>query len=289
VPARIELESRITMQQTEAEKIGFIGGGNMAAALIGGLIQDGVAPQRILVTDPNAARQQYLASHYGVHTGSDNLAVARQADLLVLAVKPQVLNEVAQTLAPALAERDVPVISIAAGVRTGALQQWLGSGVPLIRAMPNTPAMVQTGATALFAAGSVGAGQRDAAERVMRAVGLTLWIEDEDLMDAVTAVSGSGPAYFFLFMEAMMETAEQLGLPTATAQLLTLQTALGAARMAMESDEGPASLRQRVTSPGGTTEQAIRQFEQGGLRNLIRLALTAARDRSQELSNPKAG
>jgi pyrroline-5-carboxylate reductase len=169
-------------------------------------------------------------------------------------------------------------------VRTSELAEWLGGTVPLIRTMPNTPAMIQCGATVLFAGPGVSPAQRDQAEHVLRAVGLTRWVEQEALLDAVTALSGSGPAYYFLFMEAMEAAAVKLGLPADTAHLLTLQTALGAARMAMESSDTPELLRQKVTSPGGTTEQAIQTFEDGGLRSLVEQALTAARDRSEELS-----
>jgi pyrroline-5-carboxylate reductase len=264
-------------------QIAFIGAGNMAAALIGGLIADGTPADRITASDPSAERLTALAGS-GIRTSQDNNAAASKADVLVLAVKPQLLREVCAGLADTVRAKKPLVISIAAGVRTDELADWLGGEVPLVRTMPNTPAMIQCGATVLFAGPGVSPAQRDEAEHVMRAVGLTRWVEDEGLLDAVTALSGSGPAYYFLFMEAMEAAAMKLGLPADTAHLLTLQTALGAARMAMESSDDPATLRQKVTSPGGTTEQAIRTFEERGLRELVEKALTAARDRSEELS-----
>jgi len=265
------------------QKIAFIGAGNMAAALIGGLIADGTPPGDILASDPSAERLTALAGS-GIRTLDSNTAAAGQADVLVLAVKPQLLKAVCTGLADTVQQHRPLVISIAAGVRTSELADWLGGDVALIRTMPNTPAMIQCGATVLFAGPGVSAEQRDAAEHVLRAVGLTRWVNDENLLDAATALSGSGPAYYFLFMEAMEAAAVELGLPADTAHLLTLQTALGAARMAMESSDSPAILRQKVTSPGGTTEQALKTFEDGGLRDLVERALTAARDRSKELS-----
>lgn len=264
--------------------IAFIGAGNMAAALISGLIADGTSPEQLLACDPDETRLRQLADTAGIRTQQDNEAAVREADVVVLAVKPQVLQQVARGISAAVRERRPLVISIAAGVRSDTLARWLGGDIPLVRSMPNTPAMVQAGATALYATPGVSEMQREQAESVLRAVGLVQWIEDEALMDAVTALSGSGPAYFFLFMEAMERAGEKLGLPAETARLLTLQTALGAARMAIEAGEDPAELRRRVTSPGGTTEQAIASFENDDLAGLVERALTAARDRSIELS-----
>lgn len=264
--------------------ITFIGAGNMAAALIGGLIADGTDPHQIIATDPDQERRQSLADTAGIQTLADNREAAGKSDIVVLAVKPQVLEQVARDLADTVQERRPLVISIAAGVRSDTLQRWLGGNTALVRSMPNTPAMLQTGATALFATPDVSEQQHDQAESVMRAVGLAQWVTDESQMDAVTALSGSGPAYFFLVIEAMEAAGVQLGLPAETARLLTLQTALGAARMAIESTDEPAALRKKVTSPGGTTEQAIQQFEQDGLHDIFARALKAARDRSVELS-----
>ncbi len=264
--------------------IAFIGSGNMAAALIGGLITDGIPAECIIASDPDPARRKALAASAGIHTLEDNAEAVARAEVVVLAVKPQALREVARDLAEAIQQYRPLVISIAAGIRSDTLQRWLGGGVSLVRSMPNTPAMLQAGATALFAIPEVTGTQREQAESVMRAVGLVLWVDDESLMDAVTALSGSGPAYFFLLMEAMEHAGKHLGLPANTARLLTLQTALGAARMAIESSEDPAGLRHHVTSPGGTTEQAIKRFGEEDLEGAVLRALTAARDRSIELS-----
>lgn len=273
----------------QSTRIAFIGSGNMASALIGGLIADGTAPSDLIASDPDANRRAGLAASAGIRTLDDNLNAAREADVLVLAVKPQVLKRVVNELRPALDRQHPLVISIVAGIRCTAIKAWCGTTLPLIRAMPNTPAMIQVGASVLYAAAEVSAAQRDSAERILRAVGLVRWVDDEDLMDTVTALSGSGPAYFFLVMEAMEAAATELGLAEDTARLLTLQTALGAARMAIESSEHPAALRAKVTSPGGTTERALQSFEQDGIREVFKRALTAARDRSIELSELLGG
>ncbi|HHH40339.1 MAG TPA: pyrroline-5-carboxylate reductase [Sedimenticola sp.] len=264
--------------------IAFIGGGNMAASLIGGLVADGHDPRRLLVSEPDAEKLSGLAARFGIHACADNREAVTRADVLVLAVKPQVLEQVARELAEPVQRYRPLIISIAAGIREAHLQGWLGGGLPLVRTMPNTPAMIQTGATALHAGPGVSEEQRNLAESILRAVGITCWVEAEAQMDAATALSGSGPAYFFLVMEAMEQAGRELGLPAETARLLTLQTALGAARMAIESSDGPALLRERVTSPGGTTERALQILEQGGIRPLFQKALTGARDRSVELS-----
>lgn len=264
--------------------IAFIGGGNMARSLIGGLLADGVLAERIWVTDPNESALQSLQSHFGVHTSADNQFAAQQAEVVVLAIKPQVSKDVAQALASSVAQRPVLVISVAAGIRERDLRSWLGTQAAIVRTMPNTPALVGSGATALFANPNVSADQKSLAESIMRAVGMTLWVDDESLMDAVTALSGSGPAYFFLVMEAMERAGTALGLPQQTARLLTLQTAFGAAKMALESTEDVAALRQRVTSPGGTTEQAINVLQERGLIAAFDQALRAAHHRSVELA-----
>jgi pyrroline-5-carboxylate reductase len=264
--------------------IGFIGGGNMARSLIGGLLADGMAPQRLWVAEPDAERRAALAAQFGVHITADNSELVAAVDALVLAVKPQQMKAVCQEVAPAVQHSRPLVISIAAGIRLEALQRWLGGEPALVRTMPNTPALVQSGATALYATPQVSKVQRELAEGIMRAVGLTLWLADEAQMDAVTALSGSGPAYFFLVMEAMQQAGVQLGLAADSARLLTLQTAFGAAKMALESREDAAVLRRQVTSPGGTTERAIGILQQGGLEALFAQALAGARDRSQELA-----
>lgn len=269
----------------KTQKISFIGGGNMARSLIGGLIADGRNPNSIWVTDINSQPLEQLRSRLGVNTAATNEAAVEQADIVILAVKPQVMRDVAQEIRNVTQRRKPLIISIAAGVREQDLEQWLGGNLAIVRTMPNTPALVQTGATALHANPRVNTPQRNEAETIMRAVGITLWLEDESLMDVVTALSGSGPAYFFLVMEALEAAAIRLGLPEETARLLTQQTAFGAAKMALESPEDAATLRVRVTSPGGTTEQALKVFEDGGLRALIDKAVAAATRRSAELAS----
>ncbi len=263
----------------------FIGGGNMASSLIGGLIADGYDSRQITVSDPDTEQLARLAARFDIHTETDNDKAIEQAKIVVLAVKPQALEKVARGIAESMTRVRPLVISIAAGIQETALREWLGGEVALVRSMPNTPAMIQSGATGLYAGPRVSDEQRDMAESILRSVGLTRWVDDESLMDAVTAVSGSGPAYFFLVMEAMEAAASEMGLDRDSARLLTLQTALGAARMAMESSDSPATLRQKVTSPGGTTEEALKILEEGHLRELFSAALSGAQRRSRELSN----
>jgi pyrroline-5-carboxylate reductase len=269
------------MSQT---RIAFIGAGNMASALIGGLIADGTAKDSIIASDPNTDQRSHLHDSYGICTVDNNAEAISDADVVVLAVKPQLLQQVCNELSSHLKVKHCLIVSIAAGIRCSTISKWLNSDLPIVRCMPNTPAMLQVGATGLYATDNVSNEQRDQAERILRAVGITLWVNEEVDIDSVTAVSGSGPAYYFLMMEAMQAAAEKLGLPAETAKLLTLQTALGAARMALESQDNPATLRQKVTSPGGTTEQAILTFEENGLRDIFEQAMTAARDRSISLS-----
>jgi pyrroline-5-carboxylate reductase len=256
----------------------------MARSLVGGLIADGWDADCISVSDPDPEQLAILTSRFPVRTDTSNRAVLADSEVIVLAVKPQVIREVARGLADAVQEQAPLVISIAAGVRAADLQRWLGGECALVRCMPNTPALVQSGATALFASDGVTDDQKDLAESVLRAVGLVLWVDDEDLMDTVTALSGSGPAYFLLVIEALQEAGEALGLSHKSARLLALQTAFGAAKMALESSDDVAVLRQQVTSPGGTTETALNALEDGGLRALFHTALAAARDRSRELA-----
>jgi pyrroline-5-carboxylate reductase len=269
--------------------LGFIGAGNMAGSLIGGLISDAYPADKIWTSDIDAERIADLTARFGIHAAPDNTAVAERSQIVVLAVKPQILQTVAREIAPAVQQYKPLVISIAAGITEAALDEWLGGEAAIVRCMPNTPALVKTGATALHANGRITAEQRSQAEAILRSVGLTVWVEQEALLDAVTALSGSGPAYFFLLMEAMEQAAVELGLDQATARLLTQQTALGAARVAIESEEPPAELRRRVTSPGGTTEQAIAVFEDKHLRAVVLEAMQAARRRAAELSKQLGG
>ncbi|BCU08180.1 pyrroline-5-carboxylate reductase [Allochromatium tepidum] len=264
--------------------IRFIGGGNMATSLIAGLIADGYAPHAIQVSDPSPERRQALQAGFGVRALADNVEALAEAETLVLCVKPQLAASVCAELAPLLSDRRPLIVSVMAGVPERTIQRWLGAPLPIVRAMPNTPAMVQTGAIGLHAGPEVDAEGRNRAETILRAVGLVRWVEEESHIDAVTAISGSGPAYFFLFMEALEQAAIDLGLDGETARLLTIQTALGAAKMAMESADPPARLREQVTSPGGTTERALAVFDEADLRALVERAARAARDRAVELS-----
>jgi pyrroline-5-carboxylate reductase len=268
----------------KTNKIGFIGGGNMASSLISGLIASGHAPEQIWVSDINQDTLTALSKQLNVNTSLNNDDIINAVDVVVLAVKPQTLSAVAQSIAPLIQQNKSLVVSIAAGINQNSLSRWLGADIPIVRCMPNTPALVLTGATALHANDKVSAEQSDLAENILRSVGIALWVEDEAELDAVTAVSGSGPAYYFLLMEAMEKAALELGLNQETARLLVQQTALGAAKIALESAESPELLRRRVTSPGGTTQQAIETFEQGGFTELVSKALHAARDRSIEMS-----
>jgi pyrroline-5-carboxylate reductase len=262
----------------------FIGGGNMAGCLVGGLIADGWDPGRILVADADPLQCERVAARYQVSTTPDNTAAVSSADVVVLAVKPQFMESVARELAAAISQQRPLVISIAAGIRESTLRSWLGESTAIVRAMPNTPALVQSAATALYANAAVNEQQRSLAETILRAVGLVIWIDDESLMDAVTALSGSGPAYFFLFMEALQAAGQKLGLPAETARLLALQTAIGSARMALESTDDAGTLRRHVTSPGGTTERAINSLQENGFEQMVHRALQAAADRSRELA-----
>jgi len=268
--------------------IAFIGGGNMARSLVGGLVQKGCRPGDLLVADPDPKQLELLRQRFAVRVTADNREAAAAADVLVFAVKPQVFRATASALAEAVSRRRPLIVSIAAGINEPDIRRWLGGSLAVVRAMPNTPALLGAGAAALFANAEVTPQQRATAQAMLEAVGLALWIEDESLMDAVTAVSASGPAYFFLLMEYMEAAARELELPAEVARRLVLQTAYGAARMALESEADAATLRRQVTSPGGTTAAALKVFETGEIGALVLRALTAARDRGRELSRESA-
>ena len=266
-------------------KLAFIGGGNMARSLIGGLIANGMSAEDIHVADKHAATLESLNRQYPVQTFTSNQKAIEGADVIIIAVKPQQLQEVVKALHSSWQEKQL-LISIAAGIRIEDISRWLDKPqAAIVRAMPNTPALVEAGATALFANEYVNHKQHELAESILRACGLAIWLNEEKHMDAVTAVSGSGPAYFFLVMEAMENAAIELGLPQETARLLCLETAFGAAKMALESGESASTLRKQVTSPGGTTERAIHELEDGGLHGLFENALVAAALRARELAN----
>src|ERR1700677_1261500 len=265
-------------------RLAFIGGGNMAAALIGGLTKRGLASDRIAVADPSAEQLTRLERDFGVSGAPDNAGAAAGAEAGLLAVKTQQMRAAALGLAPHLASSKPLVISVAAGIPHAALARWFGSGVPVVRTMPNRPALNGFGATGLYAPAGVGAAHRALAESIMAAVSATVWVEHESQMDTVTALSGSGPAYFFLFMEALEAAAHERGLPTAIAHKLTLETAFGAAQMARQSTESLSVLREQVTSKGGTTAAALEVLDAAGLRATVAHAVAAADRRSAELA-----
>lgn len=263
--------------------IGFIGGGNMARCIIGGLLANGYKAQQLRASSRSLSSVQALAADFGIHTQQDNASLCEGLNLLVLAVKPQQMQAVCLELRTVLAPTTL-VISVAAGITLASLSQWLGGHSLLARAMPNTPALIRQGATGLYAAPSLNASQRQLAQQVLESTGLVVWVEDEALMDTVTAVSGSGPAYFFLFMEAMMAEAQAQGLSAEAARQLTLQTCLGAAALAQHTGEDIGQLRQRVTSPKGTTEQAVLAFERLNLKATVASAMQACQQRARELA-----
>lgn len=268
----------------EAPRIAFVGAGNMASSIIGGLVESGHPAELISAADPFPDTLRRLGEMAPVATFSDNAEAVAGADVIMLAVKPQVMADACESIAPAVRASGALVISIAAGVTIASMAARLGPQAAIVRCMPNTPALLGCGASGLFANARVSAEQRHQAERVLGAVGITCWVADEGALDAVTALSGSGPAYFFLFMEAMIEAGSRLGLERETATTLALQTGLGAARMALEDDADLVELRRRVTSPGGTTERAVERFEQDGLRRIVQDAMQAAADRAAEMA-----
>ncbi|MCW8845428.1 MAG: pyrroline-5-carboxylate reductase [Gammaproteobacteria bacterium] len=266
------------------KNIGFVGGGNMAQAMIGGLVANKVSAANIMVADPDQTQRELVASRFGVRVMSDNSELASKVDVLVLAVKPQVLAGVARDLAAATQANKPVIVSVVAGIQASSIQTWMGGNVAVVRAMPNSPCLVRQGITALHANALTSNEQRGLAQQILEAVGTVIWLEREELMDAVTAVSGSGPAYFFLFMEAIEQCARRMGLPMEVAWALTLHTGVGAARMALESGQDLAQLRKNVTSPGGTTAAALAIFEQAGLRDIVDRALNGARERGSEIA-----
>ena len=274
----LRLENEVNLDETV---IGFIGAGNMAGSIIRGLIGAGKNPESIFVTDIDDQKLQSITAETSVNSTATK-KMPSLVDVLILAVKPQVMKSVCQELTDVEAVQ--LVISIAAGIKITQMEQWLNSEVAIVRCMPNTPALVGEGATGLFANKLVSDHQKITAQSIMGSVGLTSWMQSEKDMDTVTAVSGSGPAYFFLLIEAMQEVAQELGLKKDVAENLICQTAIGASKLIQESNDSSLILRKKVTSPGGTTERAISVFESGNIRGLVRDALIAARDRSIELS-----
>ena len=257
----------------------------MARSLIGGLLRNGTPAGAIGVSEPNAELRAALVRDFGVATHEQNSAAADGADVLLLAVKPQVMKTVCEGLRAAVQARRPLLVSIAAGIRIEQLDRWLGGGTAIVRAMPNTPALIGAGATGFCANARVDAAQRDLAKSILGAAGGTVWIGDEALMDTVTAISGSGPAYFFLLVEALEDAAVAQGMPRATARELAAQTCLGAGRMLREDSAAPAELRQRVTSPGGTTQAALESFAASDFRAIVARAVAAATQRGRDLSD----
>ena len=270
-------------------RILFVGAGNMATSLIGGLIANGTATEAICATDPSADQLRKVRIQYGIETTSDNPEAVSKADTVVLAVKPQVMADVTKGIAQVAQDKSPLIISVAAGIREPDLRRWLGYDASIVRTMPNTPALVQCGATALYANEFVNAESRSMAGTLMQAVGICEWVDHEELLDAVTAVSGSGPAYCFLLMELMTETGKKMGLSEELAMRLSQQTVLGAATMASQSPDSPATLRRNVTSPGGTTERALEIFSEGGIDILVEKALKGAQLRAVELGELLGG
>ena len=281
---RIPHDSKLIGSMT-TQTIGFIGAGNMARSLAGGLLNNGWPARHLLLSDPDASQRRGAEQALGLKTLAANAALAAAADVLVLAVKPQNLKAIAEEIAATVQEKRPLVISVVAGIRVDDIERWLGGDLPIVRVMPNTAALIGSGATGLFANARVNGAQRDAAESILRAVGVTVWVEDEALIDTITAISGSGPAYFFLVMEVLEKAAIKHGLDLKTARLLTLETAYGAAKMALEGGEEPAQLRQRVTSPGGTTEKAVQTLEAGRIESIFNDAVVAAIKRARELAD----
>ncbi|MDP4651275.1 MAG: pyrroline-5-carboxylate reductase [Haliea sp.] len=263
--------------------ITLIGAGNMAASIIGGLLESGHPAANLHAADPAAESLANLRKLGAIAVYSDNAAACAEADVVIVAVKPQVMREALQSIAAPVRARRALVISIAAGTTIASMEAVLGDGAAIVRCMPNTPALLGVGASGLYANSQVDADQHALAGTILGAVGLIEWVPEEALLDAVTALSGSGPAYFFLFMEAMINAGCSMGLSRDCATVMARQTALGAARMALESDVDLAELRRRVTSPGGTTERAVECFEREGLRDLVTHAMTAAQQRAAEM------
>jgi pyrroline-5-carboxylate reductase len=264
------------------QQLYFIGGGNMASSLIGGILANGYSASNITACDISEEKLTGLSATFGINTTVESLEAVESADIVILAVKPQVMQMACEHLANADIKAGCLFISIAAGIRESAINRWLGNERAIVRCMPNMPALVQLGATGLYANSSVSAEQKSAAQAILDAVGITVWLEQESELDAVTAISGSGPAYFFYFIELLQQSGENLGLTRETALLLAKQTALGAASMAQGGDV--VQLRAQVTSKGGTTEQAILSLQQNGLASSLEKATQAAHDRSVELA-----
>ncbi len=266
------------------DRVTVIGSGNMGTSLVAGLISTGFTSSHVTISDPDKSKLLALQKKFHVNISTDNTEAANTADCIILAVKPQEMRSVATALAPLVQMKKPLLISIAAGIHESQLQRWLGGNIAIVRCMPNMPALIRCGASALYANTFVSSEQRKQAESILSAISSIVWLEEESQMDAVTALSGSGPAYVFLLIEMLQEAGKTMGLSEDIAGKLTRQTVYGAARMVLESTESAKALRIKVTSPGGTTEAAIHQLEQNKIRDIVTHALQAAKKRSEELA-----
>lgn len=269
--------------------ISFIGAGNMASAIIGGMLDSGFKAANIWASAPNDSHLQSIRKRFGISVTTDNRYCAQQADMVVLAVKPQAMADVCRDIAPVVQNTNPLMVSIAAGLGTNTLDEWLGGGLSIVRVMPNTPSLVGKGAAGLFANESVNPAQKKMVQSVFEGIGMAVWVEDEAQLHSVTALSGSGPAYFFLMLESLEAAATEAGMDLKTARQLAIQTMAGAAEMAARSEHDPAQLKKNVMSPGGTTERAVNTFEQGGMGDLVKKAYNAAYKRSEEMARELAG
>lgn len=264
--------------------ITFIGGGNMARNIIIGLVNSEYDPNQIWVTNRGAEKLNFFREKLGVHTTQDNREGVSHADIIVIAVEPASVKTVCEKIKDIVAEKSPLIISVASGVNDSHMREWLGNEAAIVRVMPNTPSSVGAGASGLYANVNVTPEQKSLSEHIMRAVGIVIWVDNESLINAVAALSGSGPAYIFLIMEALQAAGEELGLSEENARLLTLQTVQGAARMALESDHNVTELRRFITVPGGSTEQALKVFEERGIRNIFAAALKAAHNHTVKVA-----
>lgn len=272
------------MKSIQDIRIRFVGAGNMAASLIGGLINKGITASQITASDPGQNQRDYIEKQFQILTYGDNNAHFGMPDIVIIAVKPQIMKQVLANVAGSIVRNKPLVISVAAGITTQQISGWLNAELPVVRTMPNTPALIGQGAIGMFANQAVNEEQKQMTEQVMDAVGTSIWVNDEAQIDAVTALSGSGPAYFYMFMEYLQQAAEKLGLNEADAALLTKKTAIGAALLAERSPESLSQLKDRVTSPNGTTAAALDSFSQDNIKQVIEHAIQAANDRSITLS-----
>jgi len=267
------------------QTIGFIGGGNMASSLIGGLVNGGVlTPNNIMVFEPNADKAQSLSQQFGIKIAADNSELIQQSDIVVIAVKPQVLEKVLSPLATDFQANKPLIVSIVAGITANSIEQWLAGEYAVVRVMPNTPALVSQGASGLYANNNVSIEQKEASTMLMNAVGESAWVDTEKDIDSITALSGSGPAYFMLFIQSLIDSAVNAGLDPDTAKQLAVKTASGAAALIESSDTPLQTLIDNVTSPGGTTEQALLSFADSDLPEVVNKAFNAAKNRSEELA-----